>query len=79
VSDFSPLACPVCGVSWVGEEISPDLRNHYGGLTHGRRSIGVYDMQRDMRVAIACRDCTPMFDRWTGLRLYALSNTKRPY
>lgn len=62
----------MCGVSWIGEKIPPDIRHHYGGRTHGRRTIGIYDLHLDMRVAIACPDCKTMFDRWTGETLSQL-------
>lgn len=71
------LTCPACEASWIGEEIPPELRHHYGGATHGRRCIGIYDLHLDMRVAIACPDCKAMFDRWTGLRIHALPAAKR--
>lgn len=66
-----PLACPACGASWVAEEIPPDIRYHYGGQTHYRRCIGLYDPLKDMNVAIACPDCKAIFDRWTWARLKA--------
>jgi len=47
----------------------------YDGRTHWRRLNGIYDM----RVTIACPDYKAMFDRWTGVRLYAVPTTKRPH
>jgi predicted RNA-binding Zn-ribbon protein involved in translation (DUF1610 family) len=61
--------CPACGATWIGDEIPPDIRHHYGVASHFRRSIGIYDMELDMTIAIACPDCGAMFDRWTGTRL----------
>lgn len=66
---FAPLACPACGVSWIGEEIPAELRSHHGGRSRYRRSIGIYDLRLDQRIAIACPDCGAVFDRWTGVRL----------
>lgn len=73
---FRPLACPACGVSWVGEKIPLESRHHYGGATHFRRSIGLYDVHLDMTVAIACPDCRAMFDRWTGIRIKSVPYAK---
>lgn len=53
--------CPACGASWIGEEIPVDLRHHYGGPTHYRRTIGIYDLYKDQRVAIDCPDCGTRF------------------
>lgn len=63
---FAPETCPHCGVSWVAEEIPIDLRHQYGGRTHFRRSIGIYDLRLDMRTAVQCPDCGARFDRWNG-------------
>lgn len=74
---FRPLACPACGVSWVGEEIPAEMRHHYGDVTRFRRCIGIYDIHLDMRVAIACPDCKALFDRWTGMRIASVPHSKK--
>jgi endogenous inhibitor of DNA gyrase (YacG/DUF329 family) len=53
--------CPACGTSWIADEIPADLRHHYGGVTHYRRTIGIYDLYKDTRVAVACPDCGTRF------------------
>lgn len=60
-----PDNCPLCGAIWLGDEIPPDLRHHYGSRTHFRRTIGIYDLLRDMRVGYSCPDCGTAFDSWT--------------
>ncbi len=44
MTNFSPLSCPACGTTWIGEEIPQDIRHHYGGNTHYRHTIWIYDM-----------------------------------
>lgn len=57
--------CPKCKVSWIGTPIPHASREHYGGNTHFKREVGIYDMNRDMTVAWECPDCKTRFDRWT--------------
>jgi|GEM_PF-3104491 hypothetical protein len=52
--------CPVCKVSWIGEEIPLDIREHYSPPYHWYRQIGIdggllgiYDGV----VAYQCPDC----------------------
>lgn len=75
MTTFAPDAYPHCGASWVAEEIPLDLRHHYGGRTHFRRSIGVYDLRLDMRTAVQCRDCGVSFNRWSGQPITATPST----
>lgn len=61
VSDLD--ACPECGTSWLAEPIPEASRHHYGGRTHFRRLIGIYDPRRDRTVAWRCPDCGTEWDR----------------
>lgn len=72
-----PDTCPVCGSSWIGDEIPVESLHHYGGATHYRRCIGIYDIYRDERVAYACPDCNAVFDRWTGRRIHLQPKAQR--
>lgn len=60
-----PDHCPVCGAGWLSEEIPPDIRHHYGGATHYRRTISIYDCIMDMGILYACPDCLAIFERST--------------
>ena len=57
--------CPICTVSWVGEEIPEKSRYLYNGKTHFKREIGIYDLEKDMTVKWRCPDCGSTFDRFT--------------
>jgi len=49
--------CPHCGVSLIGEPIPIRRRLDYGGKTHFRREIAIYDRDKDRTVAYKCPDC----------------------
>lgn len=55
--------CPACGASWLGEPISEANREAYGGATHYRTLIGIYDRNLDRTVAWRCPDCGQRWDR----------------
>lgn len=74
---YRPDLCPVCEASWVGDEIPPENRHHYGGLTHFRRWIAIYDWYRDVTVAYACPDCNAIFDRWSFRRIHPPPHANR--
>ena len=57
--------CPKCKVSWIGEPIPDDIKEHYSG-THWRREIGIdggYMGIYDGIVALKCPDCKEEFPR----------------
>lgn len=60
-----PDSCPVCGATWLDGEIPPESRHHYGGATHFRRTISIYDSIMDMGILYACPDCESIFERST--------------
>lgn len=57
--------CPSCNSSWIDKEIPEESRHFFGGATHFKREIGIYDMSRDMTVRWKCPDCGMEFDRFT--------------
>lgn len=62
--DVSKLdTCPICGVSWVGDPIPETHRQHYGGATHFRRLIAMYDVTLDCTTQWKCPDCLTLWDR----------------
>lgn len=52
-----PDNCPSCGVTWIGEPIPQEERQHYGSRSHFRRQIADYDPYLDCRVGWWCPDC----------------------
>jgi hypothetical protein len=65
MSNQRPDSCPVCGATWLAEEIPPESRHHYAGATHYRRTICIYDCIMDMGILYACPDCESIFERRT--------------
>lgn len=55
--------CPKCGTNWLAERIPEKDRESYGGATHFRRVIALYDLERDTTVAWKCPDCGEEFPR----------------
>lgn len=55
--------CPACGADWQGDEIPATHREHFGGKTHYRRLIAVYDRDKDRTVAWRCPDCKEEWPR----------------
>lgn len=58
--------CPKCESSLIGAPIPKDSQEFYGGSTHYRREITVYDWDRDMTIRYKCPDCWAQWDRFTG-------------
>jgi predicted RNA-binding Zn-ribbon protein involved in translation (DUF1610 family) len=56
-------ACPKCGKSWIGDPIPETHREHFGGATHFRRVIAIYDRDKDSTVAWRCPDCLEQWER----------------
>lgn len=54
---------PECGKSWIGEPIPETHREHFGGSTHFRRCIAIYDRDKDRTVAWRCPDCEMEWER----------------
>lgn len=49
--------CPHCKTSLIGEPIPEKDRHHFGGSTHFRREIAIYDRDRDETTHFRCPDC----------------------
>jgi len=62
-----PDTCPICGATWLGEEIPPDLRHHYASVTHFRRTICIYEPIADTCFLYACPDCKSVFKRHSDI------------
>lgn len=63
--DQDAKTCPVCGESFVGQEIPKEYLHYYGGKTHYSRMIGVeIPNLYDGIILWKCRDCGNYFRRF---------------
>ena len=60
---MTPDTFPNCHANLQGDEIPEDAREHYGGKTHYRRTIAIYNAQEDRTVAWRCPDCGHEWER----------------
>jgi len=58
--------CPSCKVNLQGDPIPEASRETYGGSTHFKREIGIYDRDLDRTVAWRCPDCGHEWPRILG-------------
>lgn len=56
-------SCPECGGSFIDGPIPETHREHFGGSTHYRSLIAVYDRERDCTVAWKCPHCKHQWPR----------------
>ena len=55
--------CPACQISLIGAPILQEYRQYYGNLTHFKREIGIYDIEKDRVIAWKCPDCGYEWER----------------
>jgi len=64
--EFDPTTakqCPECHASWVGQGIPKKQQENYGGATHFRKTIAIYDQDRDRTTGWMCPKCLIIFKR----------------
>ncbi len=52
-----PLNCPHCNANLLGDKIPDEDIASFGGATHFKREIGIYDWEKDRTVSYKCPDC----------------------
>ena len=55
--------CPHCGSDQRGDAIPEEHKRLYGGDGYFYRTVGIYDMDRDMTVEWKCPDCSGRWPR----------------